>query len=104
LTEAAEALWAELWISLASLLRSYSAAHGLSRGRSAEIDFGEARIAARCGERWLKLTREGAAIRYESSGGDRGEMGWTPAGRLKTAAGEEEMDMAAEGWARELMA
>jgi hypothetical protein len=37
------------------------------------------------------------------SSGLQGELELTPAGRLRGAAVEEEMDMAAESWARELM-
>ena len=34
-------LYAELWVSLASLLRSYTAAHGLNRKQQATVELGE---------------------------------------------------------------
>jgi hypothetical protein len=51
-----ERVYVELWVSLASLLRSYTAVHGLNGKRQATVELSE-----------------------------------------------EEMDMAAEAWARELM-
>ena len=36
-----DALWSELWISLASLLRSYTAAHGLHGNRQARVEADE---------------------------------------------------------------
>ena len=98
-----ESLYAELWISLASLLRSYTALHGLSGSCQATVEADDERILASHANRWLKLTRTGAAILWEQSGGVRGELEMTEAGRLRGASGEEEMDMAAETWARELM-
>jgi len=96
-------LFPELWISLASLLRSYTALHGLSGNRQAAVVATEDRIVASHGERWLRLTRTGATILWEQSNGVRGEMELTPAGRLRGPEVEEEMDMVAESWARELM-
>ena len=101
--EALDRLWSELWVSLASLLRSYTALHGLSGNRQATVEVDDGRILARHGGRWLKLTRTGAAILWEQSGGGRGELEMTETGRLRGGSGEEEMDMAAETWARDLM-
>jgi len=39
-----EKLYVELWVSLASLLRSYTAAHGLNGNRQATVELGEQRI------------------------------------------------------------
>ena len=100
-------LWAELWVSLSSLLRSYAVAHGLHSNHIPEIEWDETRIAARHGEKWLKLHREGPQVTWMRENGDRGMLELTAAGRLRgteTHSGaEEEMDMAAENWARELM-
>lgn len=97
------ALYSELWASLASLLRSYTAAHGLNRSQSAAIDASEDHITARRGPRWLELRRRGASIAWTRENGDRGVFEMTEHGRLRGPAGEEELDMAAEAWARELM-
>jgi hypothetical protein len=96
-------LYAELWVSLASLLRSYSAAHGLNGDRQATIELGEEQITVRQGNAWLDLRRNGAHIIWKRDHGRSGMLEMTEAGRLRSETGEEEMDMAAEAWARELM-
>jgi hypothetical protein len=98
-----EELWVELWASLASLLRSYSAAHGLKGNRQAAIEHDEKRILARHGAKWLELERNGASVTWKREDGISGTLDLTQAGRLQSAGGEEEMDLAAEAWARELM-
>lgn len=107
-------------MSLASLLRSYTAAHGLNKDRQATVELGEERITVRHSEAWLELERDGAAVRWRREDGRAGEMELTETGRLKSLDSrspsardlghpdpgppdEEEMDMAAEAWARELM-
>ena len=99
-------LWVELWVSLASLLRSYTAAHGLNKDRQATVELGEERITVRHGDSWLNLERDGALVRWTRENGTAGTMELTEAGLLRTEDGghEEEMDMVAEAWARELMA
>ncbi len=37
-------VYVEFWVSLASLLRSYTAAHGLNGNRQATVELGEERI------------------------------------------------------------
>ncbi len=108
--EAASTLYGELWVSFASLLRSYTAVHGLNRKQQATIELGEEEITVRAGERWLKLTRHDAEVIWVREDGSRGRMRFTIEGRLATHVGdienedrEEEMDMQAEAWARELM-
>ena len=96
-------LYVELWVSLASLLRSYTAAHGLNGNRQATVELGEERIIVRHGDRWLDLTRSGAQVRWRRENGRSGIMQLTETGRLAAEVGEEEMDMVAEAWARELM-
>jgi hypothetical protein len=105
-------LWQELWISLASLLRSYTSAHGLNRQEQATVELGEENIVVRAGDRWLRLERTESDIIWSREDGARGLMRFTIEGTLLTHAGdeamaiagtEEEMDMQAEAWARELM-
>lgn len=96
-------LYAELWVSLASLLRSYTAAHGLNGNRQATVELGEERITVRHGERWLDLKRNVATVIWQREDGTSGVLELTEAGRLKSSESEEEMDLAAEAWARELM-
>ena len=124
-------LYVELWVSLASLLRSYTAAHGLNGKLQATVELGEERITVRHGDNWLALSRNGAEVNWVREDGSSGALEFTEAGTLRlvdpwspgardqghpasvdhihpdleagAALGEEEMDMAAERWARELM-
>ena len=100
-------LYVELWVSLASLLRSYSAAHGLNGNRQATVELGEERILVRHGNDWLDLKRIDAIVIWQREDGRQGKLEFTEHGRLREVesehSGEEEMDMAAERWARELM-
>ena len=98
-----ERVYIELWVSLASLLRSYTAAHGLNGNRQATVELGENKILVRHGDDWLDLTRSGAKIVWLRENGRTGTLELTEAGTLRGQASEEEMDMAAEAWARELM-
>jgi len=93
-------------VSLASLLRSYTAAHGLNGDRQATVELGEKRILVRHGEDWLDLRREGSAVRWQREDGSSATMELTADGRLHDWTSSEadlEMDIAAEAWARELM-
>ena len=99
-----EELYIELWVSMASLLRSYTAAHGLNGNRQATVELGEEEILVRHGDDWLSLTRTGAQVNWKRQDGTKGKLEFTEHGRLsEPGAEEEEMDMAAERWARELM-
>ncbi len=88
---------------MASLLRSYTAVHGLHKGIEAAIEFDPHRITASNGKRWLKLERNNNAVTWTRENGTSGVLELTDHGRLRSLEGEEEMDMAAEAWARELM-
>jgi hypothetical protein len=107
LSDLALNVFAELWVSLASLLRSYTAMHGLNGNRQATVELGEGRITVRHGEQWMQLDRDGAAMTWKREDGRNGVLELTEAGRLRGdglgEVGEEEMDVAAERWARELM-
>jgi hypothetical protein len=96
-------VFVELWVSLASLLRSYTAAHGLNGNRQATVELGEERITVRHGEAWLELDRNGAQVQWRREDQSNGQMELTEAGRLRAGEHEEDMDMVAEAWARELM-
>ena len=96
-------LYVELWVSLASLLRSYTAVHGLNGKRQATVELGAERILVRCGESWLALQRDSAKVNWQREDGRTGMLEFTEAGQLCGDSDEEEMDMAAERWARELM-
>lgn len=111
-------LYVELWVSLASLLRSYTAAHGLNGNRQATVELGEERITVRLGDRWLDLRRNGTQVRWQREDGRTGTMELTEAGTLRSLSPrspkpgdlghpeevrEEEMDLVAEAWAREFM-
>jgi hypothetical protein len=107
-----EQLYIELWVSLASLLRSYTAAHGLNGNRQATVELGEATILVRHGDHWLDLERRGKAVNWKSSGGSVGTLEFTEDGRLLGAeagletnanAAAQEMDMVAESWAAQIM-
>lgn len=106
-SEFGSAVYVELWVSFASLLRSYTAARGLNGKRQATVELGEERILVRDGDDWLDLRQSGAKVNSQREDGRAGMPEFTEAGRLRGAgtneAGEEEMDMAAEAWARELM-
>jgi len=93
----------ELWLSLASLLRSYTAVHGLHGKRQAHIAATEQTIIVRHREKWLRLERIDASITWTRENGKSGSVELTDHGHLRSPAGEEAMDMAAEAWARELM-
>ena len=93
----------ELWVSLASLLRSYTAAHGLNGNRQATVELGEDRIVVRHGEQRLELERDGSMVHWKRENGSNGTMELTESGKLRNGTGEEEMDTVAEAWARELM-
>jgi hypothetical protein len=124
------AVYGELWVSLASLLRSYTAAHGLNGNRQATVELGEERILVRHGEDWLELERQGATVIWKRADGRHGTLEMTEAGRLRSIdpwsqdrdqghpkesldprsenpdqghPEEVEMDVAAEAWAREMM-
>lgn len=98
-----EALWRELWASLASLLRSYTAAHGLNRNRQAIIEALENEISVRLDARWLRFQRNDALVTWTREDGSSGEFEFTGQSRVRSRTGEEELDLAAESWARELM-
>ena len=100
---AQERLYGEFYISLASLLRSYCVAHGMGRSQQAEIEVDGFKILARYQDRWLQLQRVGSEVSWQREDGRSGRYEWTEAGQLRSETSENEMDLVAEEWARELM-
>ena len=93
------ALHRELWVSWASLLRSYAAAHGLNSRQFAVIEFGEEEIVVRAGGRWVRMTH----AEMESSDGGKTAFGLNEDGTVTLDGKMDEMDLAAERITRELM-
>jgi hypothetical protein len=92
-------LRAELWTSWASLLRSYAAAHGLNSRHHAVVEVGADEITLRVASRWLRFTHE----MLQDSDGNRTTFNMQEDGTVKLNGIAEEMDLAAERLAREMM-
>jgi hypothetical protein len=89
----------ELWTSWASLLRSYAAAHGLNSRHHAVVEVGADEITLRVATRWLRFTHE----TLQDSDGNRSTFTLQEDGTVKMNGIAEEMDLAAEKLAREMM-
>ena len=95
--------FAEFWISLASLLRSYTAMHGSGGDHQAEVEAADHTITVRRAEKKLILKRHHAIVTWTRENGSTGAMEFTEHGTLRNELADEAMDMVAEQWARELM-
>jgi hypothetical protein len=89
----------ELWTSWASLLRSYAAAHGLNSRHHAVVEIGAEEITLRVASRWLRFTHE----TMQDSDGNESTFALQEDGTVRMNGIAEEMDIAAEGLAREMM-
>jgi hypothetical protein len=89
----------ELWTSWASLLRSYAAAHGLNSRHHAVVEVGADEITLRVASRWLRFTHES----LQDSDGNQSAFSMQEDGTIKIDGITEEMDLAAERLAREMM-
>jgi hypothetical protein len=89
----------ELWTSWASLLRSYAAAHGLNSRHHAVVEVGADEITLRVAARWLRFTHD----LMEDSEGNRSAFSLQEDGTVKLKEHTQEMDLAAEKLAREMM-
>jgi len=89
----------ELWISWASLLRSYAAAHGMSRTQQAAVEVGKEEIVVRYGGRWVRITHG----EFENSDGSRLAFTLNEDGTVTLDGKIDEMDFAAERVTQELM-
>lgn len=96
-------VFAEIWTSLASLLRSYTVAHGLHTNRQAAIDHTAEKISVRHAEKHLILTRHCARITWTRENGSMGTVELTAAGNLRGPSDEQPLDLAAEAWAHDIM-
>lgn len=97
---APSSLQTELWTSWASLLRSYAAAHGLNAPQHAVVEVSHESITLRVGPRWLHFTRQ------QVEGSDQAAQPFTLHEDGTVAIGgdpPEELDLAAERFARELL-
>jgi hypothetical protein len=92
-------LRAELWTSWASLLRSYAAAHGLNSRHHAVVEVGADEITLRVASRWLRFTHE----TIQDSDGNQSAFSLQEDGTVKLNGTTQEMDLAAEQLAREMM-
>ncbi|HEY5382071.1 MAG TPA: transcriptional regulator [Acidobacteriaceae bacterium] len=93
-------LHTELWTSWASLLRSYAAAHGLNSTQHAVVEVSATEITLRVGSRWLRFTpNEVTASNQPPLPFHLNENGTATIGNKA----EQEMDLAAEHFAREIM-
>jgi hypothetical protein len=99
----------ELWSSFVSLLRSYTAAHGLNGTRQAVLEVSADSVLIRAGERLLTVRFDGERGRWQREAGPATEFTLDEHGRVVQGSGpegpgiSEEMDLVAERLAREIM-
>ena len=93
----------ELWSSFVSLVRSYTAAHGLNGTRQAVLEVSEGHLLVRAGERLLTVCFDGEHGRFARESGPATAFTIDEHGRLIIGGEAEEMDMVAERLAREIM-
>ena len=82
------------------MLRVYAAAHGLASTHHAVVEVGAEEIVLRVGEKWTRFTRDAMT----SSEGVSVPFSMLEDGRIRIGDLEDEMDMAAERVAREMLA
>ena len=93
-------LHTELWTSWASLLRSYAAAHGLNSTHHAVVEVSANEIILRVNDRWLRFTPSN----LQHSGEAPTAFALNENGTVTIDhQPEQEMDIAAEQFARELL-
>ena len=92
-------LHTELWTSWASLLRSYTAAHGLSSPHHAVVEVGPDEIILRVDTRWLRFT----PTTLTNSAGAQTPFALEENGTASLNGTNEEMDLLAERVARQMM-
>lgn len=89
----------ELWTSWASMLRVYSAAHGLASKRHAVVEVGAEEIVLRVDSRWACFTHQ----KMTTSEGFLVSFAMEVDGRVRIGDVTEDMDMAAEEVARRML-
>ena len=93
----------ELWNSFVSLIRSYTAAHGLNGTRQAVLEVSVDSLLVRAGERLLTIRFDGERGNFARETGPATEFTLDEHGRVILGDKAEEMDMVAERLAREIM-
>jgi hypothetical protein len=99
----------ELWNSFVSLIRSYTAAHGLNGTRQAVLEVSADSLLVRADERLLTIRFEGEHGSWQREAGPATEFTLDEHGRVVQESGpdglgiSEEMDIVAERLAREIM-
>ena len=99
----------ELWCSFVSLIRSYTAAHGLNGPRQAVLEVSNDILLVRADERLLTVRFDGERGTFARESGATTEFTLDEQGRVALSngpegpGGSEEMDMVAERLAREIM-
>ena len=93
-------LHTELWTSWASLLRSYAAAHGLNAPQHAVVEVSADEIILRVGTHWIRFTE--TAVQRDEAPPETFALQENGTVRINEGS-EEEMDIAAERFAREMM-
>ncbi len=97
----AASLHRELWTSWASLLRSYTAAHGLNSTHHAVVEVGATEIILRVDTRWLRFTP--TTLTYSRHPDEPKPFALEEDGTVTLGNQREEMDITAERLAREIM-
>ncbi len=82
------------------MLRVYAAAHGLTSAHHAVVEVGAEEIVLRVEKRWVRFTRDAMT----SSEGVTASFEIAEDGSVSVGERTEEMDMAADAVARELLA
>jgi hypothetical protein len=90
----------ELWTSWASMLRSYAAAHGLNSTRHAVVEVSADEIILRVNDRWLRFTP--TEVQQSNASPTSFQLNENGTVTLNHQP-EQEMDMAAEQFAREML-
>jgi hypothetical protein len=99
----------ELWGSFVSLIRSYTAAHGLNGIRQAVLEVSDDSLLLRAGDRLLSVDFSGQGGHWHRESGPKTEFILDEHGRVTLNSGSEgpgnpeEMDIVAERLAREIM-
>jgi len=81
------------------MLRVYAAAHGMSSPHHAVVEVGAAEITLRVNHRWVRFTQD----TMEDSEGKTAAFALNEDGSVRMGDATEEMDMAAERVAREML-
>jgi hypothetical protein len=93
-------LHTELWTSWASLLRSYAAAHGLNSTHHAVVEVSANEITLRVNDRWLRFTP--TEVQQSNAAPTSFKLNENGTVTLNHQP-EQEMDIAAEQFAREML-